>query len=925
MSEQLPGPLEQLGAVVEEFLARYRRGDNPDVEQYARSFPHLADDLRELLPVLPEMEQARPEDTGTTVTGAKDPYPRIDNYRILREVGRGGMGVVYEAEDLRLERRVALKVLPPGCGKDAGARDRFANEMRMGAQMHHTHIVPVYEVGQAGEQLYYTMPLIDGASLDRVIADLRHLRAPSTPRSSPSDLIAPDSGPGPRSRPTFFDQVARIAKQAALALQHAHEHKIHHRDIKPHNLIMDRQGDIWLTDFGLALAVDRDPANQGGGGTPVYAAPEVFDGHADGRSDIYSLGLTLYELMSQEPAFAGNRLTDLPRLKSRGQLAPLRRVCPGVPADLQAVVHKAIAPSPGDRYQTAQEMADDLDAYLKRQTLPRDRYNLPKRLIRWGQREPALVGVLLLLACTAVLLVSVWVGKRVNEARFVETSARRQLISAADTLYEQGNLAAAERKYTEALATETGERVRLEVRRLRCRFALGEHLALGEELEEFARREDLGEWLPTLRLLHGDYLLCYQDHQGRGRRLVEDALAERQHLSGADAAYAEGLLAVTGKQAISRYQRAIRLEPHHHRAHSALTAEFLCQGRLAEARASARFMQLVFSTDPLPKFVEAMTDLLEGQPDRAIERLRGLEASLGRQRMMDLTTFARDLGAMLRLLEQWGEGREGIGLEVPGLLARGLSISARALRAIGPLGIGVPAVQRLFQRWERLRPVLVGLMLAPLVPLRPAQLDAAVAQLSLALEEGPEGTLFYLRAAHRLHLAAHCYRKGDRQKLRTTLVALGEDAQQTLSAPTLVPSPALRYQARFMAFMADAALYADFNDRDPKRIRRLVDNLAFLVSEGQEFPQSRNNILTKTASGLPSNFARLLLGFWQQNEPDNPTIDRLLAHINLQAKNYTEALYAARRVLARQPRDKEMLQVVEQALQGMAKLTAAKK
>ncbi|HET8645118.1 MAG TPA: serine/threonine-protein kinase, partial [Vicinamibacteria bacterium] len=321
----------------------------------------------------------------------------------MREVGRGGMGIVYEAEQVSLRRRVAVKVLPARKLTEAAALDRFRRESRVAARLHHTNIVPVYAVGEHEGLHYYAMQFIQGQGLDVVIAELRRQReaAPETPGPNPdltaslaqeletgrpaadaqaetkvhsgtgtagSSVLSGLGGtePGAPAHVRYFRSVARVGVQVAEALAHAHAHRVLHRDIKPSNLLLDTQGAVWVTDFGLAKSEDGGDLTVTGDivGTLRYMAPERFGGQADERSDLYSLGLTLYELLTLRPAFAAPSKAQLIEQILHDEPARPRALDARIPRDLETVVLKAMAREPKDRYQSAQELADDLGRFL---------------------------------------------------------------------------------------------------------------------------------------------------------------------------------------------------------------------------------------------------------------------------------------------------------------------------------------------------------------------------------------------------------------------------------------------------------------------------------------------------------------------------------------------------------------------------------
>jgi WD40 repeat protein len=412
--DNLPDPLD---AVVEDFLARRRAGDCAPVEEYARRHPELAERIRTLFPTLMLLEGGLTRAAASTATrseGNAEAPAQLGPFRILGEVGRGGMGVVYEAVQEPLGRRVALKVLPPECARRPSYRERFAREAAAAAMLLHPNIVPVFASGEHGGILYFAMQFIDG----RTVADLLvEWRAALT---CPADQRR---------------QAARLALQAAEALACAHAHGVLHRDVKPANLLVDADGTLWVADFGLAKAGDADDLTGTGElvGTLRYLAPERFAGRCDARSDVYALGATLYEMLALRPAFDE---TDRLRLVQQvGQGAPpLRRLAQGVLPDLETVVRKAMAVEPTDRYATAQELADDLRLFLDDLPVKARRASAEERLRRWARRNPALArmtaaaaAVVLAVAVGASLL-SLELSGALGRARLAEQETQRKLL-----------------------------------------------------------------------------------------------------------------------------------------------------------------------------------------------------------------------------------------------------------------------------------------------------------------------------------------------------------------------------------------------------------------------------------------------------------------------------------------------------------------
>jgi len=315
---------------------------------------------------------------------------------------------------------------------------RFRREARTAARLHHTNIVPIFAVGEADGVHYYAMQFIHGHGLDDVLREVRALRGPaaSAPpgafslavtvakslhdgdfpagateadQSSSSVLPARQSDLASRSEGVYYREVAGLGAQAAEALAYAHGQGVLHRDIKPSNLLLDTQGTLWITDFGLAKADDSDDLTHTGDlvGTLRYMAPERLRGRADARADIYALGATLYELLALRPAFScSNRLELMERIARDTPPAP-RRFEPGIPRDLETIVLKAMARDPADRDRSATEMAEDLHRFQSDRPIRARRASPVEELWRWGRRNRLVAG---LAASIAMLLVVFAVG-----------------------------------------------------------------------------------------------------------------------------------------------------------------------------------------------------------------------------------------------------------------------------------------------------------------------------------------------------------------------------------------------------------------------------------------------------------------------------------------------------------------------------------
>jgi serine/threonine protein kinase len=364
--------------VAEEFIERCRRGDSPSIEDYARRHPEHARKIRELLPSVAMMERLKGRVRAAQDDDASLHEPTLESlgeYRIVRELGRGGMGIVYEAVQESLGRHVALKVIPRHGLLDAKRRQRFRREAMAVARLHHTNIVPIFAVGEQDGLPYYAMQYIRGSGLDRLLETWRN-----------DGLV-----PGADHR-RF---VARVGIQAAEALQYAHDQGVLHRDVKPANLLIDEHQVAWITDFGLAKLAGREDLTNSGDvvGTLRYLAPEALQGQTDHRGDIYSLGLTLYELLTLQLPFGDLSPSELLRCVTEEQPIRPRKLDDSIPLDLETIILKATAREPGHRYATAGELADDLRSFLDDRPIRARRASMPHRVGRWCRRNKVLAGV----------------------------------------------------------------------------------------------------------------------------------------------------------------------------------------------------------------------------------------------------------------------------------------------------------------------------------------------------------------------------------------------------------------------------------------------------------------------------------------------------------------------------------------------------
>src|SRR5262245_35037055 len=293
------GPL--LSEALREYQAALEAGRRPDRAEFLARHAAIADELADCIDGLELIRSGAPRFLGPALP-ASPTEGQLGDFRLIREIGRGGMGIVYEAEQMSLGRRVALKVLPLASAFDSRHLQRFENEARAAAHLHHENIVPVFAVGRERGVPYYAMQLIEGRPLADIIEKMRQV--PGAPPGAETAVglasLTRQSGDGQE----FFRAAARIGMDAARALEYAHQNGIIHRDIKPANLLIDERGKLWVTDFGLARFQEGPGLTTAGDllGTVRYMSPEQAAGLpvTDPRADVYSLGVTLYELLTGE-------------------------------------------------------------------------------------------------------------------------------------------------------------------------------------------------------------------------------------------------------------------------------------------------------------------------------------------------------------------------------------------------------------------------------------------------------------------------------------------------------------------------------------------------------------------------------------------------------------------------------------------------
>jgi tetratricopeptide (TPR) repeat protein len=442
-------------AVAAEYLEAREAGRTDELSALLARHPDLADAIAAFVADQDELAHLaaplRDAVAPAPLPGQAGLPSTLGDFRIMREVGRGGMGVVYEAEQVSLGRRVALKVLPFAATMDPRHLQRFHNEARAAAGLHHTNIVPVFGVGSERGVHYYAMQFIDGRTLADLIAEQRGEARSQVPTMAEAEAAASATTAPPAAQATsvaprdaaYFRRVAEWGIQAAEALDCAHQQGVVHRDVKPANLLVDAAGRLWVTDFGLAQVQSDSRLTMTGDlvGTLRYMSPEQALAKRvviDHRTDVYSLGATLYELLTLRPAFTGADRQELLRQIAFEDPRPPRWVNKAIPVELETIVLKALEKNPTERYATAQEMADDLGRYLRDEPTRARRPSLARRARKWARRHrPAVMAgaVCLLVTLVASVGSASWVlGERASRQDRV-----REALAAAEPGLREGN------------------------------------------------------------------------------------------------------------------------------------------------------------------------------------------------------------------------------------------------------------------------------------------------------------------------------------------------------------------------------------------------------------------------------------------------------------------------------------------------------
>jgi len=424
--------------LLQSLVDRIRSETGFDLEGFLHAHPDAAPRLREDLAALDLLGLAAPDEEDRAIRGTAAGEPRIfGDYRILGEIGRGGMGIVYAAEHRTRGIRVALKLLPASFSLNEKAVERFHREASAAARLTHDNLVSVHTIGSEGDHHFYAMDLVEGRSLDEILDELKSRRparlrgedldraireAPEARgRRAPGPSGFGDGGPAehaeaaPLPDRAYLEKACGMIAQIADALDLAHRSGILHRDVKPSNILVTRDGLPKLMDFGLARIESLETLTRTGEllGTPAYMSPEQLLARRvemDSRTDVYALGVTLYEMLTLSWPYRGRTSQELIKNIMIGEPRSLRRRIPRVPRDLDTILAHAIEKDPDRRYRTAAEFAADLRRFVRGEAIQARPARAPRRAWRWVRTHREVSIAAAAAAATGLVLAGLYLG-----------------------------------------------------------------------------------------------------------------------------------------------------------------------------------------------------------------------------------------------------------------------------------------------------------------------------------------------------------------------------------------------------------------------------------------------------------------------------------------------------------------------------------
>lgn len=441
---------------VQRFVDAQLQGQKPDIDEFVKQYPEFENQIRQRLQNLNEIDslfdclmQADDSDFGNAIIESNLVGQKLGDYEILKMVGQGGMGAVFLARQVSLDREVALKVISSVGGTQAKNLDRFKRESKVLAKISHPNIVPIYEVGQQGPYSYFAMEYVRGVSLDKILSSIRNAKSGSKASDvmrkcvEAQTAIGDDKQQDAKGRTEseidtdYIVNISKIVISIASALDYAHQKGVLHRDIKPSNILIDSNDTPKLVDFGLAKAETQQTITITGEffGTPNYVSPEQIrkPETVDCRSDVFSLAATYYECLTLHPPFGGDTVNKTLTQVISKEAVPPKKYCPRLSTDFNTVLLHALEKSPEDRYQTAADFAADIQNILEFKPITAKRPSITRRAYKTVRRNPlkvAILGISILVLVLGYFVYSNYIEKRNKAtARKLEAIAAGYLVS----------------------------------------------------------------------------------------------------------------------------------------------------------------------------------------------------------------------------------------------------------------------------------------------------------------------------------------------------------------------------------------------------------------------------------------------------------------------------------------------------------------